>query len=279
MESQSYYRVLGASDNVCRTDTPLCVNCAGVCVMPKPFVSRSAVGREDFYLQYLVGGEMDILERGERSVLRPGQAILHYPHRAYQYGTRGGGAVEYYWIHFTGTSARALVERCGIEDQQAADVGVHASITGRFESIFRDLMERDSCFELSACAGLMALLAEMVRRRESACAPRAADDRISRAIAHLHRAYNQPLRVEEIALRAHLSESRFRRLFRQRTGLPPMEYLTRLRLSHAGELMAETSLSVAEIARAVGYEDPLYFSRLFRQKTGASPTEFRERRL
>ena len=39
--------------------------------------------------------------------------------------------------------------------------------------------------------------------------------------------------------------------------------------------MAETALSIAEIARAVGYEDPFYFSRLFRQKMGAPPTEFR----
>ena len=65
-------------------------------------------------------------------------------------------------------------------------------------------------------------------------------------------------------------------LFHQRTGFSPLEYLTRLRLNHASQLMAETALSIAEIARAVGYEDPLYFSRLFRRKMGVSPTEFRQ---
>ena len=85
-----------------------------------------------------------------------------------------------------------------------------------------------------------------------------------------------PVSVNEMAAHAHLSSSRFRRLFHQRTGFSPLEYLTRLRLNHASQLMAETALSIAEIARAVGYEDPLYFSRLFRRKMGVSPTEFRQ---
>ena len=102
----------------------------------------------------------------------------------------------------------------------------------------------------------------------------AADERVSRSIAYMHRAYGQPLSVAEMAAHVHLSESRFRHLFHQRTGLAPMEYLIQLRLSHARRLMAETALSIAEIARAVGYEDPFYFSRLFRQKMARRPRSF-----
>lgn len=89
MESQSYYRLLGVSDNICRMDTPLCVNCAGLCVMRQPFISHFPTGREDFYLQYMVDGEMDILLDGKLGILRPGEAVLHFPHTEYWYAMRG----------------------------------------------------------------------------------------------------------------------------------------------------------------------------------------------
>lgn len=276
MESQSYYRLLGVSDNICRMDTPLCVNCAGLCVMRQPFISHFPTGREDFYLQYMVDGEMDILLDGKLGILRPGEAVLHFPHTEYWYAMRGEQPVAYYWAHFTGSLAETLVKKCRFANQKPLNVGVHGSIAVRFESVFRDFIERDACFEVAACAGVVALLTEIARRAETGGRAPVDDERISRAIAHLHRSYSQPVSVNEMAAHAHLSSSRFRRLFHQRTGFSPLEYLTRLRLNHASQLMAETALSIAEIARAVGYEDPLYFSRLFRRKMGVSPTEFRQ---
>ena len=275
METQSYYRLLGANDNICRMDTPLCVNCAGVCVMRQPFASHALLGREDFYLQYMASGEMDMELGGVQAVLRPGEAVLHFPHTAYRYAMRGESTVVYYWVHFTGFCAESIARQCGFANQEPVHAGAHGSITVRFESLFRDFVERDACFELSACAGVLALLAEIARRARMDGGAGAADERVSRSIAYMHRAYGQPLSVAEMAAHVHLSESRFRHLFHQRTWLAPMEYLIQLRLSHARRLMAETALSIAEIARAVGYEDPFYFSRLFRQKMGAPPTEFR----
>lgn len=111
MESQSYYRLLGVSDNICRMDTPLCVNCAGLCVMRQPFISHFPTGREDFYLQYMVDGEMDILLDGKLGILRPGEAVLHFPHTKYWYAMRGEQPVAYYWAHFTGSLAETLVEK------------------------------------------------------------------------------------------------------------------------------------------------------------------------
>ena len=56
-----------------------------------------------------------------------------------------------------------------------------------------------------------------------------------------------------------------------------MEYVKRLRIARACELLITTTMSVADIARAVGYPDPFYFSRQFRRVRDCSPTQFRER--
>ena len=103
---------------------------------------------------------------------------------------RGEQPVAYYWAHFTGSLAETLVEKCRFANQKPLNVGVHGSIAVRFESVFRDFIERDACFEVAACAGVVALLTEIARRAETGGRAPVDDERISRAIAHLHRSYS-----------------------------------------------------------------------------------------
>ncbi len=75
----------------------------------------------------------------------------------------------------------------------------------------------------------------------------------------------------------HLSPSRYSALFRSCMGISPQGFLIRLRIQNAANLICQTDLQIGEIAKAVGYEDPLYFSTLFHKKTGFSPREYREK--
>jgi AraC-like DNA-binding protein len=84
--------------------------------------------------------------------------------------------------------------------------------------------------------------------------------------------------LEELAREVNLSPFHFARAFRDSTGLPPHRYLIQLRMRRACELLAQTSLSVGEVAAAVGYADTAHFSRLFRRTVGASPGAYRRDR-
>ncbi|WP_223860804.1 helix-turn-helix transcriptional regulator [Spirosoma validum] len=53
-------------------------------------------------------------------------------------------------------------------------------------------------------------------------------------------------------------------------------YLRTLRLQKAGALLKQSSLSVAEVAYAVGFDNPRYFSRVFSEEKGGSPSSFRD---
>ncbi len=70
------------------------------------------------------------------------------------------------------------------------------------------------------------------------------------------------------------SKDYFRKLFKQETGVTPLEYLTTLRIEHAKGLLSSTSLTVRQIAAMVGYDDPYYFSRIFKKATGKSPSQW-----
>lgn len=84
-----------------------------------------------------------------------------------------------------------------------------------------------------------------------------------------------PLTVKELAAAARLTPNHFTTLFREHVGSPFTEYLTEWRIARAKKLLRNPTLSVNEVARQVGYDDPGYFSRRFRQKTRLSPREWR----
>jgi AraC-like DNA-binding protein len=87
------------------------------------------------------------------------------------------------------------------------------------------------------------------------------------------------MRVSEMAEMAGLSRSHFARLFREREGVSPREYVQDLRLKKAVTLLYSRRLSVKEIAYSCGISDVNYFCRLFRKHTGMSPGEYRRSAL
>lgn len=274
---QSYYLSLEVEgNNVRRTDRSLVVNCTGACVLPQPFETHSLSGREDYYLQYLVRGEMRVWLENSELHMRPGQAVLYYPHTGYRYAMLGREEVQYYWVHFTGTDAGSLIESCRLPNRRLLEIGGSAAISSAFEGLFHDFIVRDHCFDLSAASRLLSLCVEISRCQEASQSGQPdASSRVYHALTYIHQNYEKEISVPFLAGLVHLSLSRFRILFREATGLSPLEYLLVLRLNHARQLMLQTESSIGEIARAVGYEDQLYFSRIFKRRTGLSPSAYR----
>ena len=65
------------------------------------------------------------------------------------------------------------------------------------------------------------------------------DQQIAKVVAWLKQHFAQPLQVDDLADRAHMSPSTFRQHFRALTGLSPLQYQKQLRLQEARQLMAE----------------------------------------
>lgn len=89
--------------------------------------------------------------------------------------------------------------------------------------------------------------------------------------------FMKELSVQDMASRFGYNDAYFCRIFKQLFGKSFVTYLTDFRIEKAKELMAQSSESVKEIARAVGYEDSNYFAKVFRRITGMSPSAYREK--
>ncbi|OCT16061.1 AraC family transcriptional regulator [Paenibacillus pectinilyticus] len=97
---------------------------------------------------------------------------------------------------------------------------------------------------------------------------------MERSIAYLENHYHEKITSEQLAAMAGVSRSHYSILFRKLTIFSPNEYLSRLRVHRAKELLMTGSGSLREIALKVGYKDEFYLSRRFKQHTGTSPSSY-----
>ena len=91
--------------------------------------------------------------------------------------------------------------------------------------------------------------------------------------------YDPDLDVERICEHTFLSASGLQRKFREHFALSPKQYLTKLRMNHAMNLLMENKLSVRAVAYACGFSDEKYFSRAFKKTYGYPPSHLQKQLL
>lgn len=97
---------------------------------------------------------------------------------------------------------------------------------------------------------------------------------MERSIAYMENRFKDKITREQLAAMAGVSSSHYSILFKRLTGFSPQEYLSRLRVHRAVELLISGSGTLREIAQKVGYKDEFYLSRRFKRRTGVSPTVY-----
>jgi len=101
------------------------------------------------------------------------------------------------------------------------------------------------------------------------------DSRIQLAQQWLETHFSSHFLLEEVAQKVGLSLRSFRRRFKDASGETPMQYLQRIRIETAKQLLTTSNLGIDQIGYRVGYEDASYFSRVFKQKLHVTPGEYR----
>jgi two-component system, response regulator YesN len=103
----------------------------------------------------------------------------------------------------------------------------------------------------------------------------AGDAYVEAALADIQERFVFELSADSVAERIGISGDHLSRLLKRATGLTFIEYLTRLRMKRAMELLRDPGVRFGEVADLSGYRDARYFSTLFRRIVGMTPSEFR----
>jgi AraC-like DNA-binding protein len=98
------------------------------------------------------------------------------------------------------------------------------------------------------------------------------------AVRRIHVAYDEPLKVEELAALSRLSEYQFGRRIKALFGITPAQLIIKTRLDASRRLLSDSADPVAAVALACGYCDQSAFTRQFKAAVGLTPLEYRKRK-
>lgn len=102
---------------------------------------------------------------------------------------------------------------------------------------------------------------------------------IEKAIDYLMAYYNANITIEDVCAEIHVSQYHFIRMFRKNTGWTPHEYLLRIRLNKAKELLEKGGCSIEEAAKQCGFVNPGHFTSVFKRYVGMPPSVYRKKHL
>lgn len=100
--------------------------------------------------------------------------------------------------------------------------------------------------------------------------------KLRRVIDAMNEHLADDFRLAHLAHIADLSQYHFSRMFKRATGLAPLQYFIRLRMSRARHLLLETDRSIIDVGLEVGYSSPSHFSQVFRREVGVTPSAYRQ---
>ena len=238
--------------------------------------------RDHFLVHFIRSGRGMYQIQGKEYSLHADQGFLIPPWDVTFYQADADEPWEYWWVGFQGTRAAEILERIGLHRNTPI---VDLPSGGRIYALMEDLVDirpgepgSDLHIQGQLCLILAELQAANQRQSHASAAATPQEHYVQQALEYIARNYSRQIRVTDITAYVGLNRSYFANVFCDVMNVSPRTYLLHYRMQKAAELLISTSLNVGDIARSVGYTDPLTFSRAFKRVMQYAPQEFRAQR-
>ena len=240
--------------------------------------------RDCFHLHVVRSGAGILRAGGAEYAVRAGQMFMLKDGEEVYYRADAEHPWSYCWITFNGSEAKKLSEDIGFRESvyvidslvpPEAFFELIAKMHQKPEmNMINDLYRKGIMMEFLALAMEAAgQTGDYGQKRRQ----KSLDTYIDQAADFIHYNY-RTIDVGDVISFIGFSRGYFTTAFKKRKGLSIQEYLLKVRMQRAKELLISSDLQIREIASMAGYEDQLNFSRIFRAYEGVSPTQYRRKR-
>ncbi len=232
----------------------------------------NAVANSSYKLIYIYKGSCVVNVDGTNHAVEEGCSILIFPFQKYR--LEQSDNLIFYWLEFSGFAAAAVVSQISFSRTSPT--------VGRLgETDFERFFELPECRENTVAGkyrnGAVILLIFSYYLEKYPNQRKTENSYVFSARVYIERNFGNPgFNVNKVADYLKIDRSHFYRIFKNETGLSPVDYINRQRISRAEMLLANLRMSIKDVAFSVGYSDQMYFSRVFKRLNGRTPSDFRK---
>jgi AraC-like DNA-binding protein len=245
------------------------------------WTNQESIVRPDGFPSYqwlqAVSGKGVLRTDGRELIVGPGQGMLLMANEAHEYEPLEA-PWGVHWIGFDGPRAAEMLRDLGYDRSDVLFISNPDATLKTMMEITSLLGSYQPAAALEASAALYRLLLDLHRygSRTELRSRKHHLDAIAPALEHMEKHYARTIPLDELARLVGFTPQHVCFLFQQALGLRPIEFLTRVRIRKAKELLLnEPDLEVQTVAARVGYDHPSYFIKLFKQQEGVTPVMFR----
>ena len=236
--------------------------------------------RDHYIIHYVLGGRGVFQVNGKTYPLVENDGFMICPNTIVYYQADIQEPWSYAWVGFNGFKAEVYLNQAGLK-------AGHPVFRYDFDSFLKDCLFRmiDTKYqpkgrEIRLLGLLYEFLSRLIETAETVSMSKKGSNRkeeyLKKALQYIQMNYSRKINIGEIAHHVGLDRSYLYSLFLEYLKASPQDFLISFRLDKACELMSNSSLSIGDISRSVGYEDPLQFSKVFKKAKGLPPKEYRK---
>ncbi len=235
--------------------------------------------KDEYQLLYITEGKGKLkTETAGEFEVRGGDMFILFPGEWHSYRPDEETGWNEYWIGFQGVNVDNRVESGFFSTEKPLyHTGYNETVISLYNEAIRTATRQEPYFQqllagiVNYLLGIMFMTGNLNLRRK--------DDGIKELVDMAKNAMADAVEentsMPEIAERLNIGYTKFRRLFKEYTGLSPAQYFIDLRIHRAKEMLRGTSASIKEISLVLQFENPEYFATTFKKRTGLTPSEFR----
>lgn len=240
------------------------VNICTVLKINRKSESRSSFERTHYTMTFRTKGEANFLIDGKLNRVEENHILIIPPQLQYSHETKGE---ELYAVHF-----ESDLELC--DEMKMYCVKNKGYFEHLFSELYMKWLKKLPGYNYSCKAVLYRIMALI--ENEYASDRYAKEDKISVAVEYIHEHFtDNDISVEKLADMCSMSDTYFRKLFKQRFSITPLKYINSLKLNLAKELINSGYYTVEEISEKCGFLNVGYFSLFIKKETGFSPSKYR----
>lgn len=236
----------------------------------------------EYEVGFIIRGEGE-LEINEQSLpIRENSITIVPADMPHRFVMKGDSSVQYYTLRFKNAGEGELLKFFGTLGSAVTSGEKCASyIHSTFHMLFSIHRTNggyvDEAFQ-SICLSLLQLMRTLFDK-ESVSLQLASQYFMSQVREYIQRNRKEKITLDTLSKQFNISASHLSRIFKKAYDMSPIDYLIYCRITYATEYLLKSTLSVAEIAQLVGYDNPTHFTNMFVKRIGCTPTEYREKNL